>query len=127
MDALGFVQSAEIPSVMNEAQCLVLPSRLENWGVVIQEAGVAGLPVITTDACGAVSMFVRDGINGYIDPVDRDYLAQAMVRMTELSRPKLEEMSAAGCRLARISDVRMVAEYFLDTVRIMIRSKRHHR
>ena len=46
---------------------LVLPSSGpgETWGLVINEAMAAGIPVIASDHCGATSDMISEGINGY--------------------------------------------------------------
>lgn len=62
----GFVQPAELSAWMKAIGCLVVPSRSEPWGVVISEAAWAGLPIIATDACGAVPHLVHDFANGRI-------------------------------------------------------------
>ncbi|MDH5092760.1 glycosyltransferase [Clostridium perfringens] len=45
---------------------LVLPSIDEPWGLVVNEAMNAGLPVIVSDKCGCSMDLVKDGYNGYI-------------------------------------------------------------
>lgn len=45
---------------------LVLPSSDEPWGLVINEALSAGLPVIVSDQCGCSLDLVRDGENGFL-------------------------------------------------------------
>ena len=42
----------------------VLPSLHDGWGVVVNQALAAGLPVITSDAVGAGLDLVEDGVNG---------------------------------------------------------------
>ena len=42
----------------------VLPSRHDGWGVVINQALAAGLPIITSDAVGAGLDLVENGVNG---------------------------------------------------------------
>ena len=42
----------------------VLPSRHDGWGVVVNQALAAGLPVITSDAVGAGLDLVENGVNG---------------------------------------------------------------
>jgi glycosyltransferase involved in cell wall biosynthesis len=92
---LGFVQPPMMPSVMQRSGCLILPSLTEPWGVVIHEATCAGLPVIATDACGAVPHLVEDGLNGYvINPGSAESLARAMRRLSEQSRTDWETMSS---------------------------------
>ncbi len=55
----------------------------EPWGLVINEAMNRGLPVIASDAVGAVAGgLVRDGANGLVFPAgDSEALAHAIVRM----------------------------------------------
>ena len=42
----------------------VLPSRHDGWGVVVNQALGAGLPVITSDAVGAGLDLVENGVTG---------------------------------------------------------------
>ena len=73
---------------LERATCLVLPSVTtretnEPWGLVVNEAMHAGLPVVATDAVGAaVGGLVRDGQNGYVVPErNPDRLGDAMQRL----------------------------------------------
>lgn len=45
---------------------LILPSKYEPWGLVVNEAMFAGLPVIVSDICGCSLDLVNQGKNGYI-------------------------------------------------------------
>jgi glycosyltransferase involved in cell wall biosynthesis len=40
-------------SLVAEKDCLILPSRFDGWGAVVNEALMRGVPVICSDACGA--------------------------------------------------------------------------
>ena len=55
-----------------EAYCasdvFVLPSRREPWGLVVNEAMAAGLPVIVTDVAGCTDDLVRDNVSGLSVP-----------------------------------------------------------
>ena len=76
-DALGPIYSA--------ADCFVLPSLHEPWGVVLVEAAAAGLPIICTDACGARHEVVKG--NGIVVPSGNvDALASAMWSVAEEGR-----------------------------------------
>ena len=55
-----------VPEVLALADVLVLPSRSEPWGLVVNEAMACGLPVIVSDRCGCVADLVREGQNGFI-------------------------------------------------------------
>lgn len=71
---VGHVAQDDLPAELERATCLVLPSVTtretnEPWGLVVNEAMHAGLPVVATDAVGAaVGGLVRDGHNGYVVP-----------------------------------------------------------
>jgi glycosyltransferase involved in cell wall biosynthesis len=45
---------------------LILPSHNEPWGLVVNEAMAAGLPVIVSNECGCSLDLVKNGENGYI-------------------------------------------------------------
>ena len=49
---------------------MVLPTREDIWGLVINEAMAQGLPVVTTNRCLAGLTLVENGENGYIVPVE---------------------------------------------------------
>ena len=74
MTIVGHVPQDDLPAELERATCLVLPSVTtretnEPWGLVVNEAMHAGLPVVATDAVGAaVGGLVRDGQNGYVVP-----------------------------------------------------------
>src|SRR6185503_17867362 len=47
-----------------------LPSRSEPWGMVLNEAAAAGLPLVATEAAGGGYDLIEQGVNGYRVPVD---------------------------------------------------------
>lgn len=48
------------------ADALILPSKDEPWGLVVNEGMTAGLPVLVSDICGCSDDLVVDGENGYL-------------------------------------------------------------
>ncbi len=60
----GFQNQSELPKLYAVADVFVLPSEDEPWGVVINEAMCAGLPVIASEEIGAVPDLVVHGYNG---------------------------------------------------------------
>jgi glycosyltransferase involved in cell wall biosynthesis len=113
----GFIQPNEIPPLTRMARCLILPSRFEQWGVVIHEATAAGLPIIATYLCGATTSFVRDGVNGYLIGPKEHQITDAMLRMTLINSEELEVMGAASRTLASLWNPKRLAKYFSSTVR----------
>jgi glycosyltransferase involved in cell wall biosynthesis len=77
-----FVPHEELPRYYHAADLLVLPSTYEAWGLVINEAMNAGLPIITTTNVGAAGEIVRDGCNGYvIAPDDPDAIYEKILEL----------------------------------------------
>jgi glycosyltransferase involved in cell wall biosynthesis len=75
----GFQQVDAVPAYYGLASCLVLPSISETWGLVVNEAMAAGLPVLVSQRCGCVPELVQDGVNGYVfDPLDTEDLARLL-------------------------------------------------
>jgi glycosyltransferase involved in cell wall biosynthesis len=105
--SIAQVSPERLRQMYGDADVLVVPSIAtatfrEPWGLVVNEAMNRGLPVIASDAVGAVAGgLVRDGRNGLVVPAgDRDALAQAMVRLA--GDPDLRtRLGAAGARDVR--------------------------
>ncbi|MCC6488449.1 MAG: glycosyltransferase [Candidatus Hydrogenedentes bacterium] len=77
----GFVARDDLPRYYALADLLILPSRSEIWGLVINEALACGLPVLATDVCGATPDLVQEGMNGYVVPARHpDALCEALRR-----------------------------------------------
>lgn len=67
---VGFTKKDALADYYKAADALVLPTKSDVWGLVINEAMSFGLPVITTDQCVAGMELVKNGENGYIIPVN---------------------------------------------------------
>lgn len=70
VELLGHVARENLPALYARADCFVLPSRSETWGMVLNEAAAAGLPLVASEAAGGGYDLIEDGINGYRVPVD---------------------------------------------------------
>jgi glycosyltransferase involved in cell wall biosynthesis len=79
---LGHREPHLVPDIFATSQVFCLPSRHDGWGVVINEAVGAGLPVVVSDAVGAGDDLVRNGVNGYVTRAgDVGELAEALGRI----------------------------------------------
>lgn len=56
----GFVQREELPIYYGLAECLVMPTHTDPWGLVVNEAMACGLPVICTSAAGCALDLVHE-------------------------------------------------------------------
>lgn len=80
----GFCNQSQIPRYFDLATVFVLPSRHEPWGLIVNEAMNAQLPVILSSDVGCQADLVTDGVEGFVYPVgDVAALALALRRMLE--------------------------------------------
>lgn len=79
---VGFQQYHDLPAYYGLAGAFVLPSTMEPWGLVVNEAMAAGLPVIVSERCGCADDLVEAGRNGYrFDPLDSGGLARLLAQV----------------------------------------------
>ncbi|WPE17688.1 glycosyltransferase [Candidatus Thioglobus autotrophicus] len=69
----------DVPSILNDCDCLLLPSLWEAFPIVLLEAAACSIPVITTPV-GSISTLV-DNKNGYI--VELDGFKGAMIEVLD--------------------------------------------
>lgn len=94
---MGFQNRDNIGKFYALADILVLPSREETWGMVVNEGLCFSLPVIVSDQVGSGADLVIPEENGYVFPSnDVGALAEGMSKMIELpdeDRVKMGERS----------------------------------
>jgi len=74
-------------------------SHAEQWGLVVNEAMAAELPVLVSEICGCAKDLVQNGVNGFtFDPFDVEGLALLMLKMSS-GQVDLEAMGAASRRI----------------------------
>jgi len=90
---LGFHDRLQIPKYYAVSDVLVLPSKREATGGVVNEAMAFSLPVIISDQVGFGVDFVVPGSNGYIFPAeDSVQLGKYIVQLGDLPVEEREEM-----------------------------------
>lgn len=79
----GFMQYGELPWYYAHAGAFVLPSIWDQWGLVVNEAMAAGLPVLVSKGCGCARDLVVEGENGFLfDPSSPQELAELMSKVS---------------------------------------------
>lgn len=75
----GFINQTQLPRLFAASDIFVLPSEAEPWGLIINEAMCAGLPIVASREIGAVADLVVAGDNGAVfDAGDADGLTAAL-------------------------------------------------
>ncbi|MEM6621540.1 MAG: glycosyltransferase family 4 protein [Pseudomonadota bacterium] len=75
----GFVNQQDLPRYYGASEVFVLPSVNEPFGLAVNEAMAAGLPIVLTREIGCVPDLLREGVNGQgFDSRDIAGLADAL-------------------------------------------------
>jgi len=86
----GPVEAGSVGMALRRCDVLILSSRHDGWGVVLNEGASVGRALIATTACGAAHHLIEPGVNGFrVEANDARALADAMseyCRDTELAR-----------------------------------------
>ncbi len=81
----GFKQYDELPAWYHGAGAFVHASSTEQWGLVVNEAAAAGLPLLVSNRCGCAQDLVQEGVNGFtFDPHNLEQLAQLMLKISSM-------------------------------------------
>jgi glycosyltransferase involved in cell wall biosynthesis len=94
---VGLRTYEELPQIYGLARVFLHASTTEQWGLVVNEAMAAGLPVLVSGRCGCAPDLVQNGRNGYtFDPYDTDELARLMSRISSMTDAKRSAMGQAS-------------------------------
>ena len=67
--ACGPTDQPGLAAALRRAECLVLPSRNDSYGMVVAEALASGVPALVSEMVGAKDL-VREGETGWVVPVE---------------------------------------------------------
>jgi glycosyltransferase involved in cell wall biosynthesis len=96
----GFVNQSELPALYAASDVFVLPSEHEPWGLAVNEAMCAGLPVVVSREVGCVADLDREGVNGYTPAAgDIEGLARALRRLIEDESQRRRQGQASLARI----------------------------
>jgi glycosyltransferase involved in cell wall biosynthesis len=62
----GFKYRYEIKDLYKISYLLVMPSKYETWGLVVNEAMASKLPALVSDACGCSNDLIKDHLTGFV-------------------------------------------------------------
>lgn len=78
----GFLNQHDIARAYAAADCLVVPSQSESWGLVVNEGMATGLPAVVSDTAGCTPDLITPGETGEIFRCgDVDDLVAALMRV----------------------------------------------
>ena len=95
----------------------ILPSRLDQWGVVLHEFSLQGLPLLSSDKVGARATFLIDNFNGYtFKNEDFEDLANKMYQLEKTDYNTLKKFKKNSNVLGHRVTVDIVAGSFMSAI-----------
>lgn len=109
----GFKKKEELSEYYRMADVFVLPTREDIWGLVINEAMGFGVPVVTTDRCGAGLEMVENKKNGFVVVTgDSESLAKSIKEVLNNS----EEMKLAALETGKKYTIEKMSQRIYDVL-----------
>ena len=115
VDWPGFLGATEVAEQLSRGLALVLVSREEQWGLVVNEALAVGLPVIVSRQAGAADALVGNFETGFV--VSPGAVAEIAAAMTAMAADpqRWAAMSAKAARRSWLGD----AGRFADAIEVL--------
>ena len=111
----GHLQRDRLPAIYHASDYFVFPTLEDCWALVVNEAMVAGLPVINSRFAGSADLITK-GITGWtIDPLDPADLLRGL-QLAWHARDDRERMSRAARTAVATMSISAVAERIRRTV-----------
>jgi 1,2-diacylglycerol 3-alpha-glucosyltransferase len=89
----GWLNYKELPKLYAHATAFILPSTFEPWGLVVNEAMIAGLPIILSNTCGCLPDLLVENENGFsFDPKNESDLVQKLNQLNSLTNTQIQDL-----------------------------------
>ena len=110
-----FMSQEELAVEMQHAGAFIIPSVFEQWSLALHEAAAGGLPILSSNRCGAVPYFVLDNYNGHLfTPGDVSSIREALQSLIATSDKELIRMSYKSRELSMRINPEIVAQTLLS-------------
>ena len=108
---LGFVNQKQIVNYYHLADFLIVPSKFETWGLVVNEAMAASTGCIVTSSVGCAKDLVKEGYNGFIYKTeDIEELVQIILC---IKKKNIKSMKKASVKIIKSFSIKFTSSGFL--------------
>ena len=112
------VQYTDLPPFYRQSGIFVLPTLSDEWGVVVNEAMAAGLPVLGSVYSQAVEELIQDGVHGWsFRPADPEAMYGAIDRALSTPPDRLNEMRTQAQAVIRRYTPTFLATRIVEAIR----------
>jgi glycosyltransferase involved in cell wall biosynthesis len=115
----GFLQVDDLPRWYAHAGAFVLPSLMEPWGLVVNEAAASGLPLLVSNRAGCSATLVPEpeGTTGArFDPMDVEGIAAKLSWMAKMPGETLESMGRRAAETVALWGPERFAQGVLEAI-----------
>jgi glycogen(starch) synthase len=102
VDFVGWVIPEMIPSLINTATLVVMPSRSEGLPLVALEAALMARPIVATRVGGLPEVVLHQENGLLVEPEDHNALAEAMAMLLDQPETARSMGEAARCRVQTV-------------------------
>ncbi|MDY4635681.1 MAG: glycosyltransferase family 4 protein [Candidatus Limivicinus sp.] len=111
---VDFMIKEKLSEYYQAADAFVMPTREDIWGLVVNEAMAFGLPVVSTETCGAAVELVKEE-NGILVPSESpEALAEAMKSIAGMDEAAYLAMAEANLQLSRKTTIGAMADAYIQ-------------
>lgn len=105
-----------------KASYFVLASKyIETWGLVVNEAMAAGLPVILSNKVGCSTTLIEEGKNGYLfSPTDQNELTDILIKLHSFTDHQLQEMGKYSQKVIENWDINRFNSGLYDAIKFVL-------
>jgi len=113
---VGVQPNHKAMEILLDSDLLVLPSRYDGWGAVVNEALCRGVPVICSDNCGAADLVLSSGGGRVFSSGSVDSLGQCLRKQISMGRPSEQRILALREWAHNAISGQVAADYFLKVI-----------
>ncbi len=101
IEIIDFLPQEQLLPFIRRSGAFILPSRYDQWGVVVHEFAAAGMPLLITDRVGSHTTFLINRFNGFL--VKAGSSSDLAAKMDMLARTDPNQLIRMGQRSARLA------------------------
>lgn len=113
----GWVSYNELPKLYQSAKFFILPSTFEPWGLVVNEAMAAGLPVAVSNVSGCSVDLVNENVGYTFDPYSEDRIKEVLNNFNNLDDSAYEQKSQSSLKLVSEYSLHIWSERILQIIK----------
>ncbi len=111
----GVKKNMETIEFLKTVDLLILPSRFDGWGAVVNEALTNGVPIVCSDACGAADL-INNSFRGDVFTTESISDLRQILSHRILLGKKTLELSSKIKKWSRVIEGETAANYLLDVI-----------